>query len=193
MARPRVFISSTFYDLKQIRADLEHFIREMGYDPVLHERGSVPYGSKEKLEQYCYREIHQVEILVSVIGGRFGSQSDHQPYSISQQELKTAYALGIPVFIFVDSAVLAEYRTYLRNKEVPGVTSTMWTTLESINFWRRFMAFRTTIQSRRLDLPRTLSVFCASNGQECFNASSKIKSVRRRFRSSGTCRLTCRP
>lgn len=27
MARPRVFISSTFYDLKQIRADLDNFIR----------------------------------------------------------------------------------------------------------------------------------------------------------------------
>jgi len=39
MARPKVFVSSTFYDLKQIRADLEHFIREMGYDAVLHERG----------------------------------------------------------------------------------------------------------------------------------------------------------
>src|SRR5450755_2689178 len=99
MARPRVFISSTFYDLKQVRSDLEHFIKEMGYDPVLHERGAVPYGSKEKLEEYCHREIQQVEILVSIIGGRFGSQSNHQPYSVSQQELKTAYELGVQVFI----------------------------------------------------------------------------------------------
>lgn len=124
MARPRVFISSTFYDLKQVRSDLEHFIKEMGYDPVLHERGAVPYGSKEKLEEYCYREIQQVEILVSIIGGRFGSQSAHHPYSISQQELKTAYELGVQVFIFVESTVLSEYQTYLRNKDVAGVTFT---------------------------------------------------------------------
>jgi hypothetical protein len=122
MARPRVFISSTFYDLKQVRSNLELFIKDMGYDPVLHERGAIPYGSKEKLEEYCYREIHQVEMLVSVIGGRYGSQSEHQPYSISQQELKTAYDLGIQVFIFVESAVLSEYQTYLKNKEVAGVT-----------------------------------------------------------------------
>lgn len=118
MARPRVFVSSTFYDLKQIRADLERFIKEMGYDPVLHERGSVPYGSKDKLEEYCYREIRQVELLVSIVGSRFGSQSDHQPYSISQQELKTAYELGVQVFIFVEAAVLGEYQTYLKNKDV---------------------------------------------------------------------------
>jgi hypothetical protein len=122
MARPKVFVSSTFYDLKQIRTDLERFIKDMGYDPVLHERGNVPYGSKEKLEEYCYREIHQAELLVSVVGSRFGSQSEHQPYSISQQELKTAYDLGIQVFIFVEAAVLGEYQTYLKNKDVTEAT-----------------------------------------------------------------------
>jgi hypothetical protein len=122
MARPRVFVSSTFYDLKQIRADLERFIRDLGYDPVLHERGSVPYGSKEKLEEYCYQEIRQVELLVSIVGSRFGSQSDHRPYSISQQELKTAYELGTQVFIFVEAAVLGEYQTYLKNKDATEST-----------------------------------------------------------------------
>ena len=118
MSRPRVFVSSTFYDLKYVRADLERFIRDLGYDPVLHERGSVPYGNKEKLEAYCYREIQQVELLVSIVGGRYGSQSENQPYSISQQELKTAYDLGVQVFVFVEAAVLSEYQTYLRNKDV---------------------------------------------------------------------------
>jgi hypothetical protein len=122
MARPRIFVSSTFYDLKQVRTDLERFIRDMGYDPVLHERGAIPYGNKERLEEYCYREIQQVEIFVSIIGGRFGSQSEHQPYSISQQELRTAYDLGIQVFIFVEAAVLLEYQTYRKNKDLPGMT-----------------------------------------------------------------------
>jgi hypothetical protein len=45
MAIPRVFVSSTFYDLRQIRADLELFIREMGYEPVLHERGGLPFNN----------------------------------------------------------------------------------------------------------------------------------------------------
>lgn len=121
MARPRVFISSTFYDLKQVRSDLEAFIKSIGYDAVLHERGAVPYGSKEKLEEYCYREIQHVEILVSIVGGRYGSQSTHEPYSVSQQELKTAYELGVQVFIFVEAQVLSEYQTYLKNKSVPGV------------------------------------------------------------------------
>jgi len=121
MARPRVFISSTFFDLRQVRADLERFIKQMGYDPVLHERGRVAYGSDKKLEDYCYREIELCEIVVSIVGGRFGSGSQRDPYSISQIELKTAIEHGKAVYIFVERSVHSEFGTYLKNKGVKGV------------------------------------------------------------------------
>ena len=117
MAHPRVFISSTYYDLKNVRADLERYIKDRGFDPVLNERGQIPYGNEEKLEEYCYREIENCDILVSIIGGRHGSGSSYDPYSISQKELKTAIDLGRPVYIFVEESVLAEYETYKKNKE----------------------------------------------------------------------------
>ena len=62
MARPRVFISSTFYDLKQVRSDLERFVKDMGYDPVRHERGHIPYGSKET--SAIPASIHAVSVCV---------------------------------------------------------------------------------------------------------------------------------
>ena len=117
MAHPRVFISSTYYDLKNVRADLERYIKGRGFDPVLNERGQIPYGNEEKLEEYCYREIENCDILVSIIGGRHGSSSSHDPYSISQKELKTAIDLGRPVYIFVEKSVLFEYKIYEQNKE----------------------------------------------------------------------------
>lgn len=117
MAAPRVFLSSTFYDLRHVRSDLERFIRDLGYEPVLHERGAVPYGSDEALEEYCYREIGLCDILVAVVGGRFGSRSRKDEDSVSQRELKTALKLGRQVYIFVDKAVLNEYRTWELNKE----------------------------------------------------------------------------
>lgn len=117
MARPRVFVSSTFYDLKQVRSDLERFILEMGYDPILHERGRIPYGSQEKLEEYAYREIDLSDILVCVIGGRYGTPSAESPYSITQKELKRAIDLGKALFVFVERGVFSEYYTYLSNKD----------------------------------------------------------------------------
>jgi hypothetical protein len=121
MTRPRVFISSTFYDLRQVRADLERFVREIGYEPVQHERGHVPYGSMEKLESYCYKEIAQVDIVVNIVGGRFGSVSFDEANSISQMELKTAVKMNKQCYVFVDAAVYAEYRLYLRNKGLAGL------------------------------------------------------------------------
>ena len=50
MARPRIFISSTFYDLRQVRSDMERSIRELGYEPVRHETEAIPYSNDEPPE-----------------------------------------------------------------------------------------------------------------------------------------------
>lgn len=117
MARPRIFISSTFYDLRQVRSDLDTFIENLGYDPVRNEEGDIPYGKDEALEEYCYKEIKAVDILVSIIGGRFGSESKRNSSSISQIELKTAIKENKQVYIFIEKNVLSEYETYLINKD----------------------------------------------------------------------------
>lgn len=73
MAKPRIFISSTFYDLKQIRVELDKFIDSLGYEPVRNEEGDIPYGKDEALQSYCYKEISNIDILISIIGSRYGS------------------------------------------------------------------------------------------------------------------------
>lgn len=116
MAKPRVFISSTFYDLKQVRSDLEMFIESIGYDSIRNEEGDIPYGKDDALEEYCYKEIKDVDIFVSIIGGKFGTESKKGGSSISQLELKTALKEGKQIYIFIEKNVLAEYETYLLNK-----------------------------------------------------------------------------
>ena len=117
MARPRVFISSTFYDLRQIRSDIERFIRELGYEPVRHETGAVPYSKEERLESGAYREIELSDVIVFITGGKFGTESQEEPgYSISQAELKRALDGGIQVFIFVEAGVHSEFNTHKLNK-----------------------------------------------------------------------------
>lgn len=117
MAKPRIFLSSTFYDLKQIRSDLNQFIESLGYETIRNEEGNIPYGKEEALEEYCYKEIKNVDILISIVGGRFGSESKRNNSSISNLELKTAIKEGKQVYIFIDKHVYAEYETYLLNKE----------------------------------------------------------------------------
>ena len=122
MAKPRVFVSSTFYDLKQVREDLDRFISGLGYEAVLHEAGDVAYGKDSPPEGYVHREIEMCDILICVIGGRYGTESQEQPgSSITQQELKTAIDNQVQVFIFIEQAVHSEYGTYLINKETTDI------------------------------------------------------------------------
>lgn len=116
MARPRVFISSTYYDLKQTRENLDVFLHGLGYDTVRNEHGDIPYGNKEKLEKYCYKEVSNIDIFVSIIGGRFGTEAENSRYSISNEELRTAFNENKQVYIFIEKSVDNEYQTYLRNK-----------------------------------------------------------------------------
>ncbi len=122
MAKPRIFVSSTFYDLRQVREDLDRFISGMGYEAVLHETGDIPYGKDSPPEGYLNREIEMCDILICVIGGRYGAESQEQPgHSITQQELDAAIRNQVQVFIFVEQAVHSEYRTYSINKETDGI------------------------------------------------------------------------
>ena len=98
---------------KSIKAS---FIASLGYEPVRNEEGNIPFGKDNTLESYCLREIGNVDILVSIIGGRFGSPSFESKWSISNEELKTAIKNKKQVYIFIDSQVAAEYETYLLNK-----------------------------------------------------------------------------
>jgi Domain of unknown function (DUF4062) len=117
MARPRIFVSSTYFDLRVLRADIERFVREMGYEAVLFERGHIAYGKEQALEDYCYREISSCDVLVSIIGGKYGTQSRDHKHSITQKEIKSAIELGKQIYVFVERSVLSEYRTYLVNKD----------------------------------------------------------------------------
>lgn len=137
IAKPRIFVSSTYYDLNHVRRELERFIELMGYEAVLFERGAIPYDHDVSLDESCYQEIPRCNMLVLLLGGRYGSNSsrtvnheenDEQSSkdevikklnSITRQEYEEAIKENIPLYTFVQSDVLTEYRTFKRNEQNP--------------------------------------------------------------------------
>lgn len=126
MAKPRVFISSTYYDLKHLRSSLENFIESLGFEPILSEKGDIAYSPDTPLDESCYREVNNSDILVLIIGGRYGSESsrkkekslhDFQYDSITKEEFKTAIKNEIPTYILIEKSVYGDYETYLKNKD----------------------------------------------------------------------------
>lgn len=128
MVKPRVFVSSTYYDLKHIRNSLKNFIDGFGYEAVLFEGGNIPYDHQLPLDQSCYSKVTKCDMLVLIIGGRYGSSSsvedkeDYNPCnSITIKEYKSARDKDIPIFIFIERNVYSEYRTYKANVGNSGV------------------------------------------------------------------------
>jgi len=128
MAKPRIFISSTYYDLKHIRSSLDVFIDNLGFEPVLSEKGDIAYTHDRPLDESCYREAENSDLFVLIVGGRYGSESSNSNKkketgffnryeSITKKEFDSAITRDIPVYILIEKGVYAEFQTFLRNKE----------------------------------------------------------------------------
>ena len=70
MSTPRVFVSSSYYDLKHMRSSMEKFIESMGFQAILSEKGSIAYSPDRPLDESCYKEAGSSDIFVLIMGGR---------------------------------------------------------------------------------------------------------------------------
>lgn len=73
MAKPRVFLSSTYYDLKHVRERIERFLANFGMEPVLFESDNVTFEFNKPLDVSCYNEVKTCHMLILIVGGRYGS------------------------------------------------------------------------------------------------------------------------
>lgn len=144
MAKPRIFISSTFYDLKHVRSSLESFITSLGYEPVLSEKGAIAYSPSIPLDESCYRDAQASDVFVLIIGGRYGSEATGEQVSsekefferyesITKKEYESAYDKDIPVYVLIDRSVYGEYDTYKNNK---GNEDIKYAHVDSVNIFR---------------------------------------------------------
>lgn len=121
--KPRIFISSTFYDLKYIREELSNFIIDKHYEPILFENGNIGYTPHSRLDISCYEAMRNSDMAILIIGGKYGSPATNQNendnfqeyISVTRNEFRTAQKNNIPIYAFVDSKVFTEYELYENN------------------------------------------------------------------------------
>jgi hypothetical protein len=132
MPKPRIFVSSTFYDLRYVRASLGRFIDSLGYEPVLSENGSIAYVSDQSLDESCYRAVQDCDIFVLIMGRRYGSPASDASASlppsfferydsITRREYRAAMERDIPIYVLINRDVFSEFLTYQNNRDNDSV------------------------------------------------------------------------
>jgi hypothetical protein len=106
---PSVFLSSTFFDLRQVRADLSEFVEgQMGYRLLASEHASFPVDPSIDTIENCRRRIEDdADLFVLVVGSRYGSVPEGHNRSVTNIEYLTARAKGVPIYVFVHRDILA--------------------------------------------------------------------------------------
>ena len=142
MPSPKIFLSSTCYDLGMVREQLRSFFLRLGYDPILSEYSDVLYDPRTHTHTSCIQEVPNADIVVVLIGSRFGGRAvpetlgsidienllkssfdvtvlmEPEKLSITQLEVLKAIDATVPVFAFVDEKVMHDHFVYQKNKDI---------------------------------------------------------------------------
>lgn len=119
MPSPRIFVSSTCYDLQEIRVNLRTFIEDFGYDPIMSDFGDIFYDFYDHVQDSCIKAIQNSDMYILIIGDYYGSSyhKDTQkkiPDSVTLKEFKKAIDLEKPKAVFINKFVNYDYRNYKR-------------------------------------------------------------------------------
>lgn len=115
--RPTVFVSSTCYDLKQIRRDIKEFIEEgYGFEAMLSEFDSFPVDPCVGTFENCLNNVDTyADIFILIVGNRYGCTTDAGK-SITNLEYLHAKQKGIPILAFVYNPIYNNLPIWQANK-----------------------------------------------------------------------------
>jgi hypothetical protein len=113
----RVFLSSTYFDLKYLRADLNLFGQESGFEFPLFEHGKIPIPSDTSIIDAIGQDMRTCEMFVCIVGGSYGSVDPDSGRSFTHNEMKIARELQLQSYFFVEQSVLNDFAVYKLNPD----------------------------------------------------------------------------
>lgn len=110
-----LFVSSTCYDLGQVRTDLAEFTRSLGLEPILSELDSFPVDPSLDTVSNCLEIVRsRADIFLLIVGNRYGSVTEAGK-SVTNLEFLEASARGIPRYVFVKREIITLLPTWKAN------------------------------------------------------------------------------
>jgi len=71
--RPKIFVSSTIYDFRDLRTALKFWLEELGFEVYLSEQNDFPVQSDLNSYETCIQAINDCDYFILLVGGRVGN------------------------------------------------------------------------------------------------------------------------
>lgn len=102
----KIFISSTCFDLDQVRENLKITLEEIGHLPVLSEYPNFPVNPSKSTIQNCKENVRKnCDLFVLIVGNESGSIDKDSGKSIVNLEFDVAQQENIDTFIFIKKSI----------------------------------------------------------------------------------------
>lgn len=124
-----VFISSTCYDLVDLRAEVELHLRSLGLDPVMSDRLSSNFLIDSNVDsvETCLVNVRKSDIFVLVLSQRYGPLIPGKGPQISAIHMEWREAVrekkkrkSLKVLTYVRDQLLAEYQIWKKDPSFEG-------------------------------------------------------------------------
>lgn len=90
--KPRIIISSTIHDFRDLRSALRHWLQELGYDVQLSEYNDFVKDLDQNSYDACLDAVRRSDIYILLVGSRVGGWfNKHEQISITRAEYQAAY------------------------------------------------------------------------------------------------------
>ncbi len=118
----RVFVSSTIYDLFDIRAEVENMLRDSGLSPVMSDSRNDGFDSTIQTNSIdtCLINLKTCDIAILILSQRYGpSLKNHgfSDHSATHLEYIEAKKLGIPIYVYARDRLLADHAVWKRSTD----------------------------------------------------------------------------
>jgi hypothetical protein len=183
-ATKRVFISSTVYDLVDLRAELAGFLEAQGFTPVASEnlRSGFQVHSDKDTIATCLANVAGADVLVAILDQRYGDRLQVGDRSISpvEAEIREAHRLKKSVFLFARRHTVDAFHTKNWESVKPDDRDGLQ---ELITYWRDqkpgvsnwMESFETVLDLKPLLLRRLTDEFPEMRGKQALHPDRFVR------------------
>ncbi|HWZ22787.1 MAG TPA: DUF4062 domain-containing protein [Cytophagaceae bacterium] len=114
-----IFLSSTCYDLTDLRAEVEKFLASKGHTILLSDRHNFPVDTGIHRHDVCIDNVAKCDLFVLVLDNRYGANYyKDSTISITWAELREAVKTNRQAIAFVRKTVFNERQTCRHNQKM---------------------------------------------------------------------------